>query len=161
MPTTPFKVTNAFNPPDTLARTGHSITILFNGSAIGLINSWAPTQSRQVTPIYEINSETSGLPIENVPGNVQGLTMAVQRYDVWLSRMEKAFGSQDLYMLCNQKSAFSIQERWTAPSGAIECWQYEGCWFTQIGRNFRSDDTRLVNVNAALIYLYKSPISTI
>lgn len=152
---------NQYNPPNTLARTGHSITILFAGKALGMINGWAPQQSRQITPLYEINSETSGLPLENIPGNVQNLTMAIQRYDLWSSRLEQAFGSVDLSMLSNQQSPFQVQERWIAPSGAVEVWQYEGCWFSQIGRNFRSDDTRLVNVNAAITYTYKTKIQGI
>lgn len=147
---------NEYNPPETLARTSHSITILFGGKAIGMINSWAPNQTRQITPIYEIDVRTSGIPTENLPGNVQGLTLTVQRYDLWTERLEKAFGRVDLFMLSNQKAPFVVQERWTSPSGAIECWQYENCWFSSLGRAFRSDDTRLVNVNASITYTHKT-----
>lgn len=150
-----------FNPPDTLVRTSHSLTIRVNGVTIGLINGWNPNMNRQISPIYEINFESSGLPLENVPGNVQNLTVAVQRFDIWPTRMEQAFGTIDLTMLSNQQAPFAVQEIWTSPSGSLEIWQYEGCWFEQIGRQFRSDDTRIVNVNATLRYVYRSKIQGI
>lgn len=150
-----------YNPPDTLVRTSHSLTIRVNGVTIGLINGWNPQQNRQISPVYEINFETSGLPLENVPGNVQNLTVAIQRYDIWPTRMEQAFGTVDLTMLSNQQAPFAVQEIWTSPSGALEIWQYEGCWFEQIGRQFRSDDTRIVNVNATLRYVYRTKVQGI
>ncbi len=147
-----------YNPPDTLVRTSHSLTIVVNGKSIGLINGWNPNQTRTITPIYELNAETSGLVLENIPGNVGGLTVAVSRYDIWPTRMEEVFGTVDLTMLSNQQSPFSVQERWNSPTGGLEVWQYEGCWFSSIGRAFRSDDTRIVNVNATLAYVYRSKI---
>lgn len=149
----------ANNPPDTLTRTTHSIQIKANGETIGLIQTWSPTMSKTVTPIYELNIETSGVPFENVPGNMQNLTIQVARYDIWTKRMETAFGTPDLYMLSNQKSPFSIEERWTLPDGSEEVWSYDGCWFESIGRSFRSDDQRIVMVNATLRYLKKVRIS--
>lgn len=147
-----------FNPPDTLVRSSHSLTIKVNGVTIGLINGWNPSQNRQITPVYEINSESSGLPLENIPGNVQNLTVAVQRYDIWPVRMEQAFGTVDLTMLSNQQTPFAVQEIWVSPQGALEIWQYEGCWFENVGRAFRSDDTRIVNVNATLRYVYRTKV---
>ena len=158
MPTYPK---NQSNPPDTLVRTGHSLTIIANGKAIGLINNWNPQQSRQITPIYEINSETSGLILENVPGNLQNLTIAVSRYDIWPDRMENVFGTTNLVVLANQKSPFTVQERWISPTGGLEVWLYEGCWFTNVGRAHRSDDTRLVNVNATIQYVHISKLNSL
>jgi hypothetical protein len=147
-----------YNPPETLVRTGHSVTIIAGGKTIGLINSWSPQQDRQISPIYEINSETSGLILEHIPGNIQNTQISVQRYDIWPNRMEDVFGTTDLYMLSNQKSPFVVQEKWLAPSNALEVWQYEGCWFRSIGRSFRSDDTRIINVSATLVYTYRSKV---
>lgn len=146
----------ANNPPDTFTRTSHSISIEANGTTIGLIQTWSPTMSKAVTPIYELNIETSGIPYENIPGNLQNLTIQVARYDVWTKRMEQAFGTPDIYMLSNQKSPFSVQERWVLPDGSLENWSYDGCWFESIGRSFRSDDQRLVMVNATLRYLRRT-----
>ena len=147
---------NEYNPPETVSRTSHSMSIIFDGQRVGLINGWNPQQNRDVNPIYELNVETSGLPLENIPGNVRGLTISINRFDVWTSRMEQVFGSVDLSMLSNQKRPFTVQEEWTYPDGTTkEVWAYEGCWFTNIGRNLRSDDQRMVNVNASLAYVYK------
>lgn len=146
---------NAFNPPETLTRTSHSLTIKVNGVTIGLISGWNPQQNRDVNPIYELNVETSGLPLENIPGNVRNLTISINRFDLWVQRIEQAFGTVDLTMLSNQQSPFTVQELWTKPGGGQEVWEYTGCWFTNIGRNLRSDDNRIVNVNASLIYVYK------
>ena len=159
---TPYTVPNsaASNPPNTLTKTSHSLTIIFHGKPIGLINTWNPQQQREITPIYELNVETSGLPYENIPGNVKGLQITVNRYDLWKAPMETAFGvsivSSD--MLSNQQAPFSVQERWTAPNGTTETWSYNGCWMSNVGRNMQSTDARIVNVNATLVYLYKSRV---
>lgn len=153
---------NAYNPPNTLTRSSHSLTIYApNGQAIGMINGWSPTQSRTITPIYELNMDSSGLPLENVPGNVTNLTITISRYDLWPSRMEQAFGTVDLTMLSNQQSGFTVREKWVAPSGQTEEWLYEGCWFEQIGRQFKSDDNRIVNVNATLRYVHRTKMQGI
>ena len=146
-----------FNPPDTLTKTSHSFSILFNGVRIGLINGWNPVQSRAVAPIYELNVETSGLPYENIPGNMSGLNIQIARYDLWVQRLEQVFarGQSPFDMLSNQKTPFTVVEEWLKPDGSVEAWEYLGCWFTTLGRNISSGDARVVNVNASLIYLYK------
>jgi hypothetical protein len=149
----------AFPVPETLVRTTHSLTIRANGIAIGLINGWNPTISRTVTPIYQIgtiiNRTASGDPVEKVPGNVTGQTIAVQRYDLYTARMEIAFGTPDIMMLTRQDRAFTVRESWRFPDdqgGGTEVVIYEGCWFSNIGKNYRSDGDRIVNVNATLEY---------
>lgn len=143
------------NPPQTLVRTSHSLTIRANGNTIGLINGWNPTLSRTITPIFELKTRTSGDPIEKVPGNMTGMTIAVQRYDIYVQRMESAFGTADLMMLSTQDTPFTVVERWRFPEsagGGIEIVRYDGCWFSNIGKNYRSDGDRIVNVNATLEY---------
>ena len=146
----------AFPIPETLVRSSHSLTIRANGIAIGLINGWNPTISRTITPIYELRTRTSGDPLEKVPGNVTGQTIAVQRYDLYILRMEEAFGTTDLMMLSNQDSPFAVVERWQFPEsagGGQEIVNYTGCWLSNIGKNYRSDGDRIVNVNATLEYV--------
>ena len=146
------------NPPQTLVRTSHALTIRANGTTIGLINGWTPTISRTITPIYELHTKTSGDPVEKVPGNLTGQTIAVQRYDLYPTRMETAFGTVDVLMLSAQDRPFSVVERWKFPGGTYEVIQYTGCWFSQIGKAYRSDGDRIVNVNATLEYVARQLI---
>jgi len=147
--------------PQTTVRTSHALTIKANGITVGLINGWNPTQSRTVTPIFEVDIDTSGAPVEYMPGNVTGLTITVQRYDTYISRMEQAFGTPDLFMLSRQSQPFSVLEAWSNPDPTQqkERFMYAGCWFTSLGRTLRSDGDRLVNVNATLVYTSKLPMS--
>jgi len=153
----------AFPVPETLVRTSHSLTIRANGVTIGLVNGWNPTISRTITPIYQIaenhRGTFSGDPVEKVPGNVTGQTIAVQRYDIYVDRMETAFGTTDLMMLSLQDSPFEVRELWTIPDrdgGGSEVVVYTGCWFSNIGRNYRSDGDRIINTNATLEYVKRT-----
>jgi hypothetical protein len=150
------------SPPGTYVRTSHSLTIRVGGSIIGLINGWNPTISRTITPVYQIATDFQGVrsgdPVEKVPGNVTGQTIGVQRYDIYKGRMETAMGTSDLMMLSSQVDPFDVIEKWQfpqttgRPEGGVEYITYKGCWFSNIGRNFRSDGDRIVNVNASLEY---------
>ena len=153
------------NPPVTTIRTTHGITIQAeNGVIIGFITNFTPAQSKLVTPAYELNAITSGLPIENVPGNVSGLSLDVGRYDIYPKRMEEAFGTPDFEMLTDQNRPFIVREITRIPSGDGEAFseeirQYTGCWFQSIGRGYRSDDSRIIMVSARLAYLRKERLS--
>jgi len=75
--------------PTTNIRTSHAISILINTKVVGQVQTWAPTQSKTITPTFELNSDTSGEPTENIPGNLSGLTIQVARYDLFASKMEE------------------------------------------------------------------------
>lgn len=150
-------------PPSTLVRTSHALTIKVGGNTIGLINGWTPAQSRTVTPIFELDIDNSGDPVECMPGNMSGMTVSINRYDIYTQRMEEAFGTTDLTMLSRQGQPFEVFEIWVSPGNSeeVDRFIYSGCWFTSLGRQLRSDDTRLVNVNASLIYTKKLRVSGI
>jgi hypothetical protein len=141
------------NPPNTLVRTSHALTIRANGITVGVIQSWAPGMNRGITPVYEINVATSGEPIENVPGNVGGLTIQVSRYDLYTKRMEAAFGTPDVEMLGDHNNPFQLLELWRFPDNTQEGRTYDGCWFNNIGRTYSATDARLVMVNAGISYV--------
>lgn len=145
-------------PPHTLVRTAHALTIKAAGKVVGLINGWNPSQGRTITPIFEVGEDDSGNPQECMPGNITGLTVGINRYDIYTQRMEEAFGTPDLVMLTRQSEPFDVMEKWIVftPSGpSEERFIYSGCWFNSLGRNIRSDDQRIVNVNASLTYTKK------
>jgi len=149
----------AFPIPETTVRTSHSLTIRANAQTIGFINSWNPGMSRTITPIYQIATKhrdtESGDPVEKIPGNVTTQQISVQRYDIYVTRMEIAFGTSDLMMLSSQDRSFDVRESWRFPNdsgGGGEIIQYTGCWFSNIGRSYRSDGDRIINTNATLEY---------
>ena len=142
--------------PDTRIRTSHAISIYPSrgNEPIGQIQTWAPNQSRTITPAYELNSSSSGNVTENVPGNITGLTIQVSRYDLFTQKMEEVWGSASaLWMLGDQKVSLEIKEKWQNYNGAVEFYYYEGCWFSQIGRNMQAQGDRIVMVNATLNYV--------
>lgn len=102
--------------PITRVRTSHALTIKVNGQAIGLINGWTPTQGRAATPVFEVGTDGSGNPVETVPGNANGLTLTINRFDTYLLRMEEAFGTRDLIMLTRQNQPFDVMEVWKLPN---------------------------------------------
>ena len=95
-----------------------------------------------------------------MPGNITGLTLTVQRYDIYKQRMEEAFGTPDLVMLTRQNQPFDVIESWQMPGlTGKERFLYSGCWFTSLGRNLSSNDARVVNANATLMYTKKLKVS--
>ena len=144
--------------PNTSIRTDHAISIRVGGKTIGQIQDWNPQQNRTVTPAYELNSATSGDVTENIPGNITGLTITVNRYDLYNAKMEEVWGPNfNISMLTDQTNPFQVQEKWLVPNGSPEVWIYTGCWFTAIGRNHSANGDRITKVNASLAYVKKYP----
>ncbi len=141
--------------PNTSVATSHGITIRFGSTAIGMIQTWAPTQSRPAVAVYELNAANSGVVMEQVPGNLGGLTITITRYDLFRSRMESIWGFEML-MLTDQTNPISIDEKWQHSDGTTMAWTYGGCWFTSLGRNLGAQGDRIINVNAALVYTTKT-----
>jgi len=159
--------------PLTNVRTSHALTIRANGVTVGLINGWDNSQGRTITPVFEVDVDDSGNPVENVPGNANGLTLTISRYDTYPIRMEDAFGTPDLVMLTRQNRPFDLFEVWSIPVSIqslskepavlldTERYVYTNCWFSSLGRTLRADDNRIVNVNASIVYAKKVKVTGI
>jgi len=142
--------------PNTLTRLDHAVTISVNGVTIGHIQEWGPQQSRGMTPVYELNSASSGTIVEHAPGNMSNQTITVNRYDLYSTRMEKAWGRNfSITLLADQNESLMIFEGWKNPDGTVLTNVYEGCWFTQIGRTHSAQGDRITKVNASLVYTKK------
>jgi len=142
--------------PQTSTRTDHALSIRANGVTIGQIQDWAPSQGRTITPTFEINSATSGEVYENVPGNIQGLTITVNRFDLYKKKMEEAWGvGYSMQMLTDQTKPLQVQEKWLNPGSSAEVWIYTGCWFMSLGRNHSASGERITKVQAQLMYVKK------
>ena len=112
-----------------------------------------------MTPVFELGVDDSGNPKEYMPGNAAGLNIAITRYDTYKDKMEDVFGSTDLAMLTRQSQPFDVIEKWSKPDTTDERYIYQGCWFTSLGRAIRSDDNRIVSVNATLVYTKKMKVT--
>jgi hypothetical protein len=143
--------------PETTVRTSHAVSIRANSVTIGQIQTWAPNQSRTITPTYQLatfhDGVGSGEVFENVPGNITGLTIQVARYDLFAYKMEEVWGGVAFWMLCKQTTALEIEERWQNPGSSAEKYLYTKCWFSQLGRNLQAQGDRIVMVNATLNYV--------
>lgn len=144
--------------PETTVRSDHALAIRADGTTIGKVQTWVPTQSRNATDVYEFEPSYTGEVVEVVPGNLTGLTIQVSRYDLYNSRMEEVWGSNfSIVMLTDQTVALELREIWSNPIDSTpyprsESWIYTGCWFTQLGRNHAVQGDRIVLVNAQIRY---------
>lgn len=146
----------ATNPPNTRVRMSHALTIRAKGQTIGLIQNFSPAaQTRAVPYVFELNTATSGEPVERPPANIGGLSIQVDRYDLYTTKMETAFGTADFAMLSDQTDKFQLREVWRNPDGSLESYIYLECLFSSIGRKFSATGDRIVMVNAVIEYLKK------
>lgn len=149
------------NPPETAVKTSHGLQIVVNGKVIGAITSWSPdAKTRGMTHIYELNYETSGHPVDIVPGNLGGFTIRVNRYDLWKDRFEEVFGGISVEeALGDQDRPFEVRQVMKRPDGTKEVYVYRGCWMSSVGRTYSATGDRIVMVSATLTYLEKVRIA--
>jgi len=137
--------------PNTRVASQHVISIRYKGITIGVIQRWSPRQTRDMTPIYELNTATSGRRVDIVPGNLRTLQIDVDRYDLFNKRMHEAFGfPASAINLADHTNPFDVQEIWQLPSGVLIGTIYQGCWFSSIGRDFAATGDRVIMVRAQL-----------
>ena len=154
----------AVSIPFTSTVTSHGLLIqVAPGIAVGAITSWNPNQDRPATPVFEFGSVTVGggddIPAdpgeqyENVPGNIAGTNIRIQRYDLYTKRLETAFGTNNLMSLTRQDKSIRLLEFWTSPDGTLDFkYIYYGCWFTNIGRSHSATGDRIVRADANIMY---------
>ena len=145
--------------PQTKTRTSHALAIKVNGSIVGLIQSFSYGLGRKVTPVFELNPETSGDPVDNVPGNVEGLTLSCERIDLFTSLMEEAFNGTDMNMLSDQTNPFQVYEIWNNPDGTTRMYLFSGCWFNKIDRKYDTTGDRIVHATGTMQYLRRDRIA--
>jgi hypothetical protein len=137
--------------PNTRVASQHAAQIRFRGVTVATSQRWSPRQTRDMTPVYEINSRTSGKRVEIVPGNVSQLQIDMQRYDLFTKRLHEAFGfPASAIHLADHLNPFDVQEIWELPSGGVIGTIYQGCWFSSIGREFAATGDRVIMVNATI-----------
>lgn len=150
--------------PFTKVVNSHGLLIqVAGGQLVGAITSFSTRQSRAAKPLFEFGTSTigggddveanSGEPFEIAPGVSAGTTIDIQRYDIWTSHFEQAFGTQDLTMLTNQLSSIRFIEFWTGPEANLNFTKvYYGAWFTSLGRTINAEGDRVRMATAQAMY---------
>ncbi len=158
----PSLVTDIVSPdrvPRTRTRTSHGLTLRVSGGRIiGAVNALGHTQSRDLDEEWEINKGARGAaPSDIIPQNVTTRTLTVSRYDLFVRNVEEVFDrTGEIIVLSDQFRPFTLRTTWQSPVGIAlggrRIYEYTGCWFSRIGRTVRSDDDRIVNVDAEITY---------
>jgi len=156
-------------PPLTQTASSHAITIRTDaGIKVGRIQSWAPSLSRTIDTIFEVQANNTGEPIERVPQVQGGNRISVERYELYNSHIGEAFGVPtinqgssspaesgssnpiDLVNLTRQIKPFNVREVWRDPFGDIRAYLYVGVWFSDWGVTIAATDDRIVKARATL-----------
>jgi len=151
---------NAFvaTNPRTRTRTSHGLTIKVAGSRlIGAVQSFRHSQTRNVEEVFEIQQNAHGYgPVDLIPQNVTTRSLDINRYDLWVRNIEEAFGVTELISLSDQSRPFTLRTTWQSPTGAVlagrRVYEYQGCYFTNFGRAASVTDTRIIAVDANIVY---------
>ncbi len=148
------------NPPDTLLATSHGIKIMAKGVTVGAIIKWTPAAyTRAMALPTELNYETSGHPIDVVPGNLGGFKITVNRYDLWKSKMEEVFFDASIEeALGMQDNPFVVYQYLLKPDGTKELVVYRKCWFSSIGRDYDTAGDRIIKVAGEITFLKREKI---
>jgi hypothetical protein len=75
--------------PFTELRTSHAISIRVANKVIGRVQSWGPSEGRDVKLKYEINAVGTGAPIEAIPGIATSQVIQISRYDLYVYKLEE------------------------------------------------------------------------
>jgi len=154
-------------PPNTIVQLSHALTIIGpNNAPIGAIIQWNVGQDRGIAELYEFGQVTrpglgNGDPFEKTPNNITGMTISVNRYDLYTSKMERAFGTPDITMLSRQNDPLELREQWVSPNNQTNYYVlYRGVWFSNVGRQLSTTGDRQVIVNATLHYTSREEVTT-
>jgi hypothetical protein len=145
--------------PFTKAATQHVISIRVNGQTVGYIQSWNSNQAKTLTPVYELNSATSGRRVEVVPGNTNADSVDVTRFDIYKNLLWKAFGfDANIVHLQDMLRPFDVKEVWKEPDGNTHGILYTGCWFGSITRNYAVTGDRIISASAKMEVTDRLPL---
>lgn len=159
---------NAFSSqiPRTRTRTSHGLLIrVAGGRVVGAVNGFTHTQTRDVEDEFEVDANATGYaPVDLVPQNTTTRSLLIQRYDLFQSPIEEAFGTGFEYVnLADQSRPFVLRTIWRSPVGSLfggrRVYEYTGAYFTRFGRTARSDDNRIVNVDAEIVYALRRRVA--
>lgn len=107
--------------PNTNVRMSHALTLRVGSRVCGAVHAYAPSSSRRLEDVFEVEVNAVGKPREIIPGPLESRELRVSRYDLYLTVMEEIFGSTELINLTDQTRPFTLREAWVGPglAGAL------------------------------------------
>jgi hypothetical protein len=93
----------------------HAITLRSQSRTIGAVHTFAPSLRRTVDAEYEVEANSTGMPVDLVPQLVDGREIRLSRYDLYPLIMEEVFGAFELVLLTDQTRPFTLREIWRGP----------------------------------------------
>ena len=155
------------NPPLTQTASSHSVTIRTDrGIKIGRIQSWAPSMTRTVDTVFEVQQLATGEPLEKVSQIQSGNRISVERFELYTFLMGEAFGTpvtagsnvrgsarNDLVSLTMQTKPFNVREVWRDPFNNTRAYVYVGCVFSDLGYTISATDDRIIKARATLEFV--------
>lgn len=135
----------------------HGGTIVVNSKIIGRITNWQPAgaYTREGNHVYEINSNTWGLPVDYVPGRSTGFNITYTRNEVWGQELELALGYGNVWEnLTDQNYPFVANEYLFRGEALYRSWSYLACWFAEKNPEaWAADGDGIIKVSCNMNYV--------
>ena len=159
-----------------LAVTSTNISIYSNNMRIGFVQSFSPSESRQITPVHELGTE--GV-VQMAAGNTNGGTISLTRFAVYNANLYNALGltrtgqfvtfdkfnssgkkdstyatySNPFKTLKDQRVPLEMRVETKTPSDENKVYveTYIDCWLTSYGKSI-SAQTITINESCSMSY---------
>ena len=135
----------------------HGAALVVQGNLVGRIQSWQPdgAYSRDGEHDYELNKNTTGKPMDYVPGKATGFTVSFARVEAWDQEFEIALGYSGVFAdLTDQTRPFVVQEFLYKGTDPYRIFQYNGCWLkSKTPEAWTSDGNYIHKISGQLAYV--------
>lgn len=120
---------------------------------IGTLQNVRFAQGRQIDDEYEVEANSTGLPIEMVPQALNRREVTFTRFDTYSTLLEQIFGDGEIVTLLDSAHPLLLREVWKDPSGffstTTRAYQYTNVKIENYEREVRVDN-RIVVTNITL-----------
>lgn len=135
--------------------------IVVDGSVVGNLTSWQPAGSNMAaTHTREISFKRARLPIDLVPGMVDGFTVSIAGQEIWDEELELRLGYASVWEnLSDQTRPFTVRAIQYRGSSVYKIEVYRGCYITSKNiAGFEAEGDGVVRFDAEITYVSKTII---
>lgn len=125
--------------PNTQAAVWYAFTISVNGIAVGMLQGFNPTQSREVERVRQIMYETGPDALETVPG-ATNISVDAERIEMYKANFMQAIG-RELVSISDLVDPIDILEEKHQPDGSTARIQYVSANISNYARRINTGST--------------------